>query len=350
MIGGAEKACFVLARYFVEHNYSVTILTQKNKGLPSEEILEGVHVHRKISYFGIYWISYIITSLFYLITRRDQYNCILLFGLYLTLPPSIIVARLFKKRVILRLEGSGKAGDLNRMKKIKGGKLVRACLPFVDKIIAVSMDIQKDLKRIGQLKKAVYLPNFVDSRMFTPCNTKAEQMEGKLVLFIGRLSIEKGVDIFLDAIARLRKKTKFKVSIIGTGYLINDLLEKTNTLGISKIVSFEGQKGNVIPYLYRADVFVLPSRSEGMSIALLEAMACGLPVVVTDVSGTRDVVEDGVNGLVVPPENEKLLADAIGQLLTNKDIALRMGQQARRTIEEKFSLNMIGKQYKEILC
>ncbi|HPP12062.1 MAG TPA: glycosyltransferase family 4 protein, partial [bacterium] len=91
--------------------------------------------------------------------------------------------------------------------------------------------------------------------------------------------------------------------------------------------------------------FVLPSLAEGLSNALLEAMACGLPVVATKVSGTVDVIEEGVNGFLVEPGNPEALAEAMAGILKDEGLAYRMGQANRKKILEKYSLDKIVDEY-----
>jgi len=95
-------------------------------------------------------------------------------------------------------------------------------------------------------------------------------------------------------------------------------------------------------YLQQADLFVLPSRAEGISNALLEAMACGLPVVVSDIPGNVDVIEPGRNGLLFTVDDHGSLASAVTLLLTQRDLRGRLGRAARQTVENRFSLSFIA--------
>ena len=100
-------------------------------------------------------------------------------------------------------------------------------------------------------------------------------------------------------------------------------------------------RGDVRDLLAEAEVFVLPSRWEGMPNALLEAMACGLPCVATRVSGTEDILRDGENGLLVEPEQPEPLADALRRVLVDATLALRLGQAARATVVERYAVTRI---------
>ncbi|RLG99177.1 glycosyltransferase, partial [Candidatus Bathyarchaeota archaeon] len=113
-------------------------------------------------------------------------------------------------------------------------------------------------------------------------------------------------------------------------------------------VTFVNFKEDVYKILKLFDVFVLSSVTEGISLTLLEAMASGLPVVVTNVGGNPEVVVDGETGFLVPPKNPEKMAEAIITLLKNKELAKKMGVAGRKRVEEKFSLERMVREYEEI--
>jgi len=115
--------------------------------------------------------------------------------------------------------------------------------------------------------------------------------------------------------------------------------------GLTDSVVFTGRVDNVDDYLRVADIFVLPSTTEGMSIALLEAMAVGLPVVASRVSGTVDVIKHGKNGLLFEPGNGTGLTDCIISLIESPNRQAELGSQARKTVEQHFSLDRIADRY-----
>mgnify|MGYP002625335207 FL=1 len=118
-----------------------------------------------------------------------------------------------------------------------------------------------------------------------------------------------------------------------------------NQLGITQQVTFHGQTDEVLLHLQQADLFVLPSRAEGISNALLEAMSCGLPVVVSAIPGNLDVIDYGYNGLHFPVGNTGALAHCLQRLLDQPDLREQLGRQARQTVEYRFSLNSVADQY-----
>jgi len=177
----------------------------------------------------------------------------------------------------------------------------------------------------------------------------AEGVPGRFhVTTVGNIRHVKGHDVFLQAAALvLRDFPKAVFSIAGevleAGYF-GELEELVRKLGISKSFHFAGGVSEPGRHLGAADVFVLPSRSEGFSNAILEAMACSLPVIATGVGGNAEAVLNGVNGYIVPPDDAAALAQRIGQLAGDPEAAKRMGAAGRMLAEEKFSTTAMMKQ------
>lgn len=153
----------------------------------------------------------------------------------------------------------------------------------------------------------------------------------QIVTYAGRLAEEKGLDVLLNALSQINHSghTTFAAWLIGSGPLETELVEKVNALGLQNCVNFLGYQEQVPLYLLASDCFVMPSRHEAMSIAIMEALAAGLPCVVSDVGDNALLVEDGQAGLVVPANSPKTLAVALERLLTDPAMRLEMGQKAR---------------------
>lgn len=155
------------------------------------------------------------------------------------------------------------------------------------------------------------------------------------VCCVGRLEYQKGADILLEAVSLLSQRLiDVRVFIIGDGSLRADLTTMCISLGIQSLVTFAGFQNDVSNYLMASDIFVLPSRYETMSIALLEAMASRLPCIVTNVGENPQLIIDGVEGFVVPPDDAQTLADALTKLIAASDLRQRMGQAARIKVEQ----------------
>lgn len=163
---------------------------------------------------------------------------------------------------------------------------------------------------------------------------------------VGRLSAEKGQLLLLEALARLESAPH--CVFIGTGALRAELEQRCAALGIGARVHFVGLRNDVADWLSCFDVFVLPSAWEGVSLALLEAMSAGLPVVATAVGGTPEVVVNGVTGLLVPPGDADALAYALDTLLRDPARQRIMGAAGQQRIYEHFSVEATTRQLVEL--
>lgn len=169
---------------------------------------------------------------------------------------------------------------------------------------------------------------------------------------IGRLSPEKGHDVLIKAAGMLAGDLPgLHLLLVGEGPSRWHLEKMVCSLGMRERVHLPGHRGDVPDLLSATDIFVLPSRREGLPLALLEAMASGLPVVAAEVGGCGEVIEDGRNGLLVPPGRPDLLARAVRNLAQNEQLRRSLGSEARRTIEERFSVERMVRQIEELyLC
>jgi glycosyltransferase involved in cell wall biosynthesis len=191
--------------------------------------------------------------------------------------------------------------------------------------------------------QVAHIPNGVDIGFFKPAPVTENR---QTITFAGRLDYMKGVHILLEGFKQLRDEMKnVQLTIIGDGPDREKLQNCAREKGISDAVNFCGEAEEIVPYLQQSAVFVLPSFSEGLSNVLLEAMACGLPVVATRVGGTIDLVQDGFNGILIEPDNAGQLYQAMKKILQDKDLAKALGVQARKTAAEKFSLKSVTEQY-----
>jgi glycosyltransferase involved in cell wall biosynthesis len=137
--------------------------------------------------------------------------------------------------------------------------------------------------------------------------------------------------------------------LAGDGILRNTLEEQAVRLGIAAKVHFLGVRSDVIPLMAAAEVFALPSNSEGMPNALLEAMGLGTAVVATHVGGVPQIVEDGVNGIMVPPHDPPAMAAAIIDLLQNNEKRRRLAESGRTLVRQQYTLEKMCIQYEALL-
>lgn len=163
---------------------------------------------------------------------------------------------------------------------------------------------------------------------------------GPLVACVARLEPVKGVDVFVRAAALVaRSHPDARLAVIGDGSQRAALEALAGESGVAERLVFAGNLSPVAPAIAAADVLVVPSRSEGLPMVVLEAMALGKPVVASEVGGIPEAVEDGVTGLLVPPDDPAALADAIGELLDDPARADVMGAAGSARVIDHFSLD-----------
>jgi glycosyltransferase involved in cell wall biosynthesis len=190
----------------------------------------------------------------------------------------------------------------------------------------------------------------VDTGVFQPSDKPCFKQEVN-ILCVGRLIERKGQQHLLRAFADLRTNCEYPVTLtlVGTGDIEPLLRRLAEDLEVSHVVNFIGViSSEEMPRVYRqADVFVLPSQNEGMAISLLEAMAAGLPVVVTDTGGTAELVQEDANGLIVPWQNVDALSKSLAMLVRDGQARGRMGRQSR-LIATRFSWSAVADKYLEL--
>jgi L-malate glycosyltransferase len=172
--------------------------------------------------------------------------------------------------------------------------------------------------------------------------------DGPLLLFVGRLDRHKGAADLLRALPALVKRfSKLTAVLLGDGPAREELRSLAATLGVTTHVRLVGV-ADPIPFLQAADAFVLPTLGEGMSNALLEAMAAGLPCVTTRIPANLDLITHGDTGLLVEPANPEELQHAISRLLDNPDLSLRMGNRARQRVQIAYSAERMVAAYRNL--
>jgi glycosyltransferase involved in cell wall biosynthesis len=203
------------------------------------------------------------------------------------------------------------------------------------------------------------IPNGVDTTVFRPA-AAAERLRLRrelglpdvpIAVYTGRLVTYKGLPTLLRA---WREVPGALLVLVGEGgadvhACERALRETASAPGMQGRVRFAGAVERVEEWLRAADLFVFPTENEAFGLSLVEAMACGLPCVTTRVGGLRDFVIDGVNAHAVPPADDAALASAIASLLGDTGRRAALGQAARRTVEERFSLAVVAGAYAALM-
>jgi glycosyltransferase involved in cell wall biosynthesis len=202
-------------------------------------------------------------------------------------------------------------------------------------------------------EQIVHIYGSVDTERFQPHPERRPDPAGpeRVTVCVARLDYQKGVDVLLHAWARMmrapaawRAGLSPRLQLVGDGPLRSQLERLAAELGIADSVEFLGVRTDIVDLLQQSWGFVLPSRFEGMPNALLEAMACGLPCIATRVSGSEDIICDGVDGLLVEPEQPAALAEALHRIIEDPKLAQRLGAAGRAKVVRDYQLRHIVEQ------
>lgn len=215
-----------------------------------------------------------------------------------------------------------------------------ARLQKADAVVTVS-EANADylVSRFGATRTRLHvLPCGVDLGAFRP---RPDRRQPGLIVCVARLRPHKNLPLLLAACRQLRERgLAFRVVVIGDGPSRAELEAERDRLGLGDAVTFVGALGqhDVCDWWQRASVAVLPSRSEGMPVSLMEAAACGVPAVATAVGGVAELVEDEVTGLVTPSDDADALAEGVARLLSSEPLRARMSAATRLRAEARFGL------------
>jgi glycosyltransferase involved in cell wall biosynthesis len=229
--------------------------------------------------------------------------------------------------------------------------LERIASRFCDVMISVTdqhraMAIEKKMARPD---KIITIHNGIDLGQFEGLPDAASirrelglERDATLIGTVGRLSSQKGQMYLLEAMPHVvREYPQARLVLVGDGPEEAEFKDLAVTLGVADHCRFMGFRRDVPKFLACLDIFVQPSPREGLSITLLEAMAAGRPVIATNITGNREVVEDGVNGVLCQPMDSMALANALIDLLENPEKARLLGARAREQVEQEFEEQMM---------
>jgi glycosyltransferase involved in cell wall biosynthesis len=217
---------------------------------------------------------------------------------------------------------------------------------WTDRIVSVSDDSKKLALQQGlPAGKLLTIHNGIDLSRFPAMPALAKGP----VVYVGRLSPEKDLSTLLRAVAiAAREEPSFRLHLAGAGPSLGELQSLAGELQLGEHVAFLGHTSEVAEALAGASLLVLSSLTEGTSLALLEAMARGLPVVATSVGGNTEVVVDGITGLLVPPQSPAELATAMLKLYRQPELAIQMGVQGRKRVETQFDSRTMVSRYESL--
>lgn len=370
LVGGTEKQAQLLAKKLIEKGVTLHLTTGAWKfGAPRKEIIDGIRIIRNFCGWGMFGMNkyrairvlggiiYIITLGTYLLFHGRKYDLIHVHQFLYPAFVSVLIGKiLLKIPVLVKSASSGTTGDIELLKQFPLGNFqLKFLLKELNHLVAISNATGRDFKEIGYPESKIsYIPNGVE----IPVLLKNSNDQVTQVITITRLSIEKGVDILLKAWAEvIREKKDLKLLIVGYGPLASQLKMLSRSLGTTGSVDFVGLIENTSKYLQKSDLFVLPSRSEGLSNALLEAMSYGIACIATKVGGNGELLRGEYkeipvgsymsteNGCLINSEDVKGLSEAILFLLRDRTARKEMGQKGRQFIQENYSIDSVVERY-----
>lgn len=228
-------------------------------------------------------------------------------------------------------------------------------LEYSNVIIASNQHYVNNSKYLkNYIKKIKVVHPGIDTNKYHPMQSseiraKYDLKDEKIILFVGQLNKEsqhKGLDFLLQSIPIINKKINSKLIVVGTGNYSEHYKTRANDLNISNNVIFSGfvDGNDLVKYYNEADVLVLPSYNdaEGFGIVLIEAQACGIPVIGTNVGGIPAAIKDGETGLLIPPKDINQLSSALIRLLSDKQLSEQMGQSGYSYVRDNFTWEKSG--------
>jgi glycosyltransferase involved in cell wall biosynthesis len=266
--------------------------------------------------------------------------------------------------VVLRAEGGGPLGDCHWQASARFGKRIRRRCQKADALVAPSTAIQHELLEAGYHQQLVhFVPNGVPIR--EPYDARRQQQaraaltdanwdllappDAPVALFTGRLHDGKGLLTLVDA-WRIVVQTHrdARLWLVGEGPLRDELFQRISDYELRRNILLPGVFDDVSELLIAADLFLLPSFEEGMSMALLEAMAARLPCIASDIPGNRHLINTGQHGLLTPPGDPAALAAAILELIADPLRARSLGEVAAERVAENFSVTQATQRHLEL--
>jgi glycosyltransferase involved in cell wall biosynthesis len=345
-VGGAELQLERLVPRLAARGIRTEILTRAVKGCPRHERIDGSTVHRTplAGESPLASIVYVTWALGHILRRRSRIDLVHAHG---ALSPATIAlgGRLLGVPCLVTVLGTGEHGDLARLARKPLGR-TRARLLFRSAwFAALSVDAREEMLRHGvPAERILTLPNGVDLAEYRPASAEdrlrlREELalpQGRFVgAFVGRLHPVKDVDTLLEAAARV---PTMALVVAGDGPERGRLEAKARRLGLESRVTFLGLSPRVVDVLRASDSFLLSSRGEGMSNALMEAMACGLPCLTSrSVGGARELLGEG-RGMLLADGDVAAWAAAIGRIAGEPGLRQSMGTAAADFVARGFSL------------
>ena len=361
--GGVERVVDEVCRRLARQGHTLRVFTFNTDRAPAYEVVDGVRIYRapaiQLTRFTRMQASLSpgLLPLAWRLARSHPPDILHAHNLFFSSATvAVLLRHLLKKPLVTTLH-------LGSLRQLGGPSLLlastyertlgRAIVRSSDRLIAVSNAVAQHAAHLGAQPEAVrVIANGVDVQQFRP---GAGRVNGTFrVACVGRLIFNKGPQYLVEAAPEVlgaHPETEFV--FVGDGPLRPHLEERARQLGVGHRLTFLGTRHDVAAILQTCDMLARPSLLEGMPLTVLEAMACGLPVVATPVSGTAELVRDGENGIFVRPADPAALARAILRLIEDEPMREAQGRSARRFVERGYGWDAVAEKtlavYRELL-
>jgi glycosyltransferase involved in cell wall biosynthesis len=351
LVGGAERQAAALGDRQATLGHEVTAITRRRPGLSVVDGLGGVAIHRLSGALGA--PGFVVSGLAFLASRNPPFD--------------VLHAHQARANALLGFLGRRTAGPL--VIKVAGLDVPRghglrtrlrlALLTQADAVVALTEGMRAELQALGVPAARLHvIPNGVDGDRFRP-PTAGERARARaargldpahtIVLYLGRLEHVKGADLALAAFSDLARNGAAEgvtLLIAGDGPLMPELQDAAHSLAGGR-VELLGAISDPVELYRTADLVIAPSRSEGLSNTLLEAMASGLAILATAVGGNRELLQDGVTARLVPPARDPL-AGALAELLHAPDRRAALGAAAAAEARRTYDLHAVAARYEQL--
>jgi glycosyltransferase involved in cell wall biosynthesis len=361
-IGGYEKIVYELSRRLVQSGYEIDILTCNTEKAPAFEELDGIKIYRLPCWNALnslYPIPKPYPTSFRILRKllRKNYDVIhTQTRFFITSFLGLIFAKLKRTPLVHTEHGTRHSTVPNKVIDLIsraydhsiGALLVKSAR----KNIGVSEAACEFLKHLGAANAQV-IYNGIDTSIFKREDTNCRQKLGIsnddiVITFVGRLIYAKGAQDLISAFPRIKDTApNVKLLIVGDGPYSDELKKLAHQTNCHNSILFSGQKNQaeLIEILSATDIFVNPSYSEGLPTSVMEAASIGLPIIATDVGGTKEIITTDETGILVQKRDVGQLAEELYRLLADAELRGKLGKSARILAERKFNWDKITGEY-----
>jgi len=358
--GGVEQVTYHMAEELTKLGHHVAVLTLNTCSARPTEDLDGIQIYRAktiefTNSIGLQSaISTKIGKLIREVCRSERAEMLHANNLYFY---TTVAACHNLKALRLPLVTTLHLGSISELQGIARyaasfyeKSIGRWILSKSSRIVAVSHAVKEYAETLGvNPRKVSVVPNGVDILQFQPSSAEDKHDGEVRVGFIGRLIANKGPQYLVEAAPRIiREFPDVRFQVAGDGPMLHDLQHRVRELGVQTAFRFLGTVPSNVEFLQSCDIVVRPSLTDGMPLAVLEAMACGKPSVASRVGGTPEILQDGDTGYLVEPRNVEQLVSKVSKLLADPDLRVKMGNRARNFAEGYYSWEEIARQMTKV--